>query len=197
MLFRSLQLSEQERSRRIAALQSYDHQSPADAGLPKWQALLNRYSIDLEREYFSRLHRATENSACNGLSNAVIRARSDYQIFRVDQGRVTEPCERLQRKLTALSGVLPPLQGQRVLDIGCDFGFWSFLAAAEGAEVIGLDRSREVRGLGRVDIPLLNNQTARENGLNAGFLDYEAGRQWWDFRPFDVVLCMKIGRAHV
>lgn len=38
--------------RKLAALQCYDHQSPADSGLPKWQALLERYDIPRQWEAY-------------------------------------------------------------------------------------------------------------------------------------------------
>ncbi len=40
------------RGRKLAALRAYEGQSPADTE-PKWRALLNRYPIDLDVEYYN------------------------------------------------------------------------------------------------------------------------------------------------
>lgn len=37
------------------ALRCYDHKSPADGGVPKWQALLNKYPVDLHKEFFNAI----------------------------------------------------------------------------------------------------------------------------------------------
>lgn len=188
----ALTLSEDEQAKKLAALQCYSSKSTADGGLPKWSALLKTYEIDFAEESYDLIAAPAVISACGELANSEIRQRSDYQIFSVNDGKISGVGERLQKKLRALQPVLPPFDNQRVLDIGCDFGFWSFTAAAAGAEVVGLDRSRSVRDLGRVNIPLLNNQTAVENGLCAQFYDYEAGAQWWDLQKFDIVFCMSL-----
>lgn len=39
-----LDLAKHEVERKHAALKAYDHKSPSDGGLPKWQALLRRYA---------------------------------------------------------------------------------------------------------------------------------------------------------
>lgn len=124
--------------------------------------------------------------------NAEIRANADYQKFHVEHGKITSIEGRMSQKLQALKPVLPDWKGKTVLDIGCDFGFWSFLAAQNGATVLGIDRSRDVRGIGHVDIPKLNNETARENDLKAGFIPMELGYQWHDLGQFDVVLMMSL-----
>jgi SAM-dependent methyltransferase len=187
-----LTLSAEEQSRKLAALQCYSNQSTADGGLPKWSALLKTYDIAFTEETYDLITAPVHISACGALSNAEIRRRSDYQIFSVSDSTISGIGERLQKKLRALQPVLPAFANRRVLDIGCDFGFWSFTAAAAGAEVVGLDRSRSVRDLGHVNIPLLNNQTAVENRLCAQFYDYEAGTQWWDLQKFDIVFCMSL-----
>lgn len=48
----------------------------------------------------------------------------------------------LQR--TALSDVIKRLLGKRVLDVGCGVGRWSARLAAAGAQVVGIDLSREM-----------------------------------------------------
>jgi CTP-dependent riboflavin kinase len=96
------------------------------------------------------------------------------------------------QKMKALKDIMPEWTGKKVLDIGCDFGFWSFLAAQNGADVLGLDRSRPVKNLGVIDIPKLNHETAVENNLNASFIGYEAGHQWFDFGEADITLLMSL-----
>ena len=187
-----LTLSADEQTKKLAALQCYSSKSSADGGLPKWSALLKKYDIDFAEESYDLITSPDVVSACGELGNAEIRQRSDYQIFSVSNGKISGIGERLQKKLQALQPVLPSFKNKRVLDIGCDFGFWSFTAAAAGAQVVGLDRSRTVRDLGHVNIPLLNNQTAVENGLCAQFYAYEAGAQWWDLQKFDIVFCMSL-----
>lgn len=44
-----LNITEEENHRRMKAMRCYDHVSPTD-GIPKWQALLRRYPIDLRTE---------------------------------------------------------------------------------------------------------------------------------------------------
>jgi SAM-dependent methyltransferase len=123
------------------------------------------------------------------MENAQIRANADYQVFTFDNLECPEG--RMSKKLQALSGVFPDFEGKKVLDIGCDFGYWSFLAASRGAEVVGLDRGRSVRGE-FVNLPRLNNESAKEQGLNAKFLNYEAGRQFHDLGRFDFVFMMSL-----
>jgi SAM-dependent methyltransferase len=188
-------LNDNERSRKLAALQCYKNKSNADGGLPKWKALLARYDIQFECEHYVTWTAQTATGACGACgayTNTEIRARSDYQVFGLENAQLVNVGSRMQNKLHALREVIPDFKGKKILDIGCDFGFWSFLAAAQGGEVVGLDRSRMVNGIGLVDIPLLNNQTAQANKFSAAFYGYEAGSQWWDFNGFDIVLCMSL-----
>lgn len=124
--------------------------------------------------------------------NSEIRRKADYQRFHVENGIVTDIEGRMLQKLDALKPVIPKWHNKTVLDIGCDFGFWSFLAAQEGAAVLGIDRSRSVKGIGHVDIPDLNNQTAKENNFNAEFIPMELGYQWHDLGQFDITLMMSL-----
>ena len=188
-----INLSPDESQLKISALKCYDNISEFDLGLPKWKALLDRYQIEFDKEkYVTRPAQFSIDSACGSMSNQEIRARSDYQIFDIANSEIINVGERIAKKLIALEPIFPNFSQRRVLDIGCDFGFWSFLAATRGASVVVLDRSRPVRDIGRVNIPLLNNQTAKINSLNAMFIDYEAGSQWWDFQQFDIVFCMSV-----
>lgn len=187
-----IDLSLTEQFQKMEALKFYSNKSDADNGMPKWQALLKRYDIETSRESFFCSDNIAAVSACGALTNQEIRSRSDYQIFDISNHSLINLGKRLEKKLNALRPVLPNFKEKTVLDIGCDFGFWSFLAALNGGSVLGLDRSRPVKDLGQVNIPLLNNQTAQKNQLNAKFLDYEAGNQWWDFKKFDIVFCMSV-----
>src|SRR5436190_17791996 len=90
---------------------------------------------------------------------------------------------------------LPPyMVGKRILDIGCDFGFWSFLAAQKGAQhVLGLDRNREVRGIGFVNVVEVNRRRAIDEGReNVSFAEANLGKQWPEFGSFDIVFCLSM-----
>lgn len=102
--------------------------------------------------------------------------------------------ERMMVKLAAVP--LPAdLTGKSVLDVGCDHGFWSELAAQRGAaRVLGLDRGREVRGRGFVDLPAENRERIKAPACR--FARIEIGRQWHDFAAampgFDLVLVLSV-----
>lgn len=87
---------------------------------------------------------------------------------------------------------LPNLRGKRVLDIGCDHGYWTAKAAELGASnVVGLDRNRMVRGR-KVDLIARNRKTFA-NVPNVVFHEFELGRQWDEFpRQFDVVFLFSL-----
>lgn len=89
---------------------------------------------------------------------------------------------------------LPYMRGKKVLDVGCDMGHWSFLAADQGADsVLGLDRNRDVRGHGRVDLVALNRERAAFEGRdNVTFAEINLGRQWHDFGRFELVLVLSV-----
>ena len=48
-----INLTQDEIKLKSLALQCYQNKSPADKGLPKWKALLNRYNIDMYKETFN------------------------------------------------------------------------------------------------------------------------------------------------
>lgn len=101
--------------------------------------------------------------------------------------------ERMALKRRAIP--LPDLAGKRVLDIGCDHGYWSFLAAELGAaSVLGIDRNRDVRGVGPVNLVAQNEAIARADARYriCHFRRLELGRQWHDFSPGDVVLMFSV-----
>jgi len=85
---------------------------------------------------------------------------------------------------------LPDLRGKRVLDVGCDHGYWCKLASDAGAaRVVGLDRNREVRGQGRVDLIALNNA---KRWPRCEFEHFNLGKEWSSFGQFDVVFCFSM-----
>lgn len=108
--------------------------------------------------------------------------QSDYQTDR-----------RMALKRQAIP--LPFFGGKRVLDVGCDFGAWSFLAADQGAaKVLGLDRNRDVRGRGQTNLIAINTEVAKHR-QNAGVCEFkriDLGKQWHNFGTFDVVLCFSM-----
>lgn len=68
---------------------------------------------------------------------------------------------------------LPDLKGKSVLDVGCDMRFWCDLAKDRGAsKVVGVDRGREVKGHGYI---------------NMADYQMELGRQWHHVGSFDVI----------
>jgi len=95
-------------------------------------------------------------------------------------------------KITAIP--LPYMMGKSVLDVGTDMGYWAFLAASKGASnVLGLDRNREVRNVGYVDLVELNRQRAADEGRdNVQFEHINLGKQWREFGKFDLVLCFSM-----
>lgn len=95
---------------------------------------------------------------------------------------------RMAAKLAAIP--LPQnLAGKRVLDVGTDFGAFAFLAEARGAaDVLGLDRGRDIRGQGRVDLVAMNRRAAEERGSKCRFEPIDLGKQWLQFGRFDLVL---------
>lgn len=100
--------------------------------------------------------------------------------------------KRMDAKMQAVP--LPYMLGKSVLDVGTDMGHWAFLAAQQGAaRVVGLDRNRDVRGHGRVDLVALNRERAAFEGRdNVTFAEINLGRQWHDFGRFDVVLVLSV-----
>jgi SAM-dependent methyltransferase len=101
--------------------------------------------------------------------------------------------KRMALKLQAIP--LPDLQDKSVLDVGCDFGFWSFLAADRGASrVLGLDRGRDVKGHGVVDLAEMNRSRAgvRYPLEKVDFRKIDLGKQWREVGCFDVVFLFSL-----
>lgn len=98
---------------------------------------------------------------------------------------------RMQAKLDALPKI--NWSGARVLDVGCEGGWWLRHALENGAAAaVGVDRGRDVRGQGFVN--LAAEGRAREDG--ATYIECEVGRQWpllaKPGEPFDVVLVQSV-----
>jgi SAM-dependent methyltransferase len=204
-----LSLNAAERETKITALKCYNKISPFDQGKPKWKALMEKYNIEETRELFegsvehrvsntdisdtSEISKINEKLSPLNISEQEIRKNADYQHFEIENGKLQNVQGRMNVKHDAVKSFLPEnWSGRSVLDIGCDFGFWSFLAATKGAKVIGLDRSRDLRGIGRINIPLLNNLASKRNNLDASFQSFEAGTNWHLLKKHDFVFCMSL-----
>jgi trans-aconitate methyltransferase len=59
-----------------------------------------------------------------------------------------------------LIGLLAPKPGERILDIGCGTGHLTAKIAGSGAEVVGIDRSREMIAQARAHYPALRFEVA-------------------------------------
>lgn len=120
---------------------------------------------------------------------------ADYQQFVISDAGLTVMGPRMAQKLHALAPTKLDFYGKTVLDVGCDHGFWSFLAADQGAiEVLGVDRGRNVKGEGFVDLVQRNNHLIENHPRYDAvrFERFEAGRNWWDLGPFNIVLLMSL-----
>lgn len=101
----------------------------------------------------------------------------------MDMGDYQTP-ERMAVKLT--STPLPNVFGRSVLDVGCDHGAYMIEALKRGAKrVEGIDRGRNVRGQGFVDL-------SRIAVAGCPIHKMDLGKQWHDFGAFDVVLCLNM-----
>lgn len=96
---------------------------------------------------------------------------------------------RMAAKLQAIP--LPTdFTGLRVLDVGCDHGYWCKLASDRGAaEVVGVDRGRKVRGKGFVDLVRRNTQ---QQWPRCRFVEVDLGVEWPVLGVFDIVLCFSL-----
>ena len=124
-----------------------------------------------------------------------IREKADYQVFKFTEHGCLRPEGRLLQKLEAIGNVIPRFENKDVLDIGCDFGFWSFRAAADSARyVLGLDRSRNVKGVGKVDLIELNRAISKEFSVyrHCEFYEINLGKQYLQYGKFDFVYLMSL-----
>lgn len=95
--------------------------------------------------------------------------------------------ERIALKRKAIPW--PALKGKTLLDCGCDQAYWTSLAMADGAKMaLGIDRNREMRGRGFVDLIAENSKRCPE----ASFKHFVMGRQWDHLGIFDVVLVLSV-----
>lgn len=109
----------------------------------------------------------------------------DYAQFSLEDGNLV-PGERMQKKLDAIP--FPDLNGKKVLDVGCDYGQFSYYAALKGASsVLGLDRNRNVKGVGPMNLIETNREVAKHNRLRCSFKKIDLGKQWHEYGEFDVV----------
>ncbi len=100
-----------------------------------------------------------------------------------------QTAQRMAAKLQAIP--LPDdFTGLRVLDVGCDHGYWCKLASDRGAaEVVGVDRGRKVRGKGFVDLVRRNTQ---QQWPRCRFVEANLGIEWPVLGEFDLVLCFSL-----
>lgn len=119
----------------------------------------------------------------------------DYQLFDLlETGtiRVESIGPRMKEKMKAIP--IPSLLEKHVLDIGCDFGFWTILASNLGAKhVVGLDRGRPVNGT-HVDLIALNREfiSAYPMLKNCFFEGINIGKQWKEWGHFDVIFLFSL-----
>lgn len=112
---------------------------------------------------------------------------TDYQQYDLSENRVTNIGDRMQKKLAAIP--LPDLRHLNVMDVGCDGGFWCWIAKQKGAKkVLGLDRNRSVNGV-HTDLISENRHVVETHGWLNGclFEQINLGKQWRDFGVFDVI----------
>ena len=117
--------------------------------------------------------------------------RDDYQQFDFsDDGELIDIGPRMSQKLEAIP--LPDIKGKSVLDIGCDMGFWSF-KCAEADRVVGLDRSRSVKGH-FLDLIEYNRHVTNtfDRYKHCEFYPINLGRQWKTYGEFDFVMLFSL-----
>ena len=96
------------------------------------------------------------------------------------KGRYEQTAAELEPVAAAVVAMAAPTAGARVLDVACGTGNAALLAAARGADVVGLDSSQRLVAVAR--------QRAGEAGLSAEFLVGDALALPVADASFDIVL---------
>lgn len=71
-----------------------------------------------------------------------VTASEGYRLWAPTYDRGPNPLVALESRV--LSGLLGELRGRRVLDVACGTGRWATYASDRGAQVLGIDRCREM-----------------------------------------------------
>lgn len=101
-----------------------------------------------------------------------------------------QTAERMTAKLRVVP-IPAVLDGLTVLDVGCDHGAFCWLAADRGASrVVGVDRGRNVRGAGFVDLAARNRVAGLDDYPQCEFHRMELGAQYHQLGRFDLVLML-------
>jgi ubiquinone biosynthesis O-methyltransferase len=105
---------------------------------------------------------------------------ADYAHWR--QSTLGKTTERIEQDLVlAFAG---PLAGKRVLDVGCGDGAYALSAAERGAQVVGVDTSREMLEAAR--------ERAASKGLEIDLREGDVQRLPFDDASFDIVLAVTV-----
>ena len=101
----------------------------------------------------------------------------------------------------AMSGLLPPLRGRRVLDAGCGQGYFSEMMRVKGAHVVGLDAAESLISLAKERYSESSALTFMTHDLrdplhffNASFDGVVSNMVFMDFDPIDSAF-REIGRV--
>ena len=118
------------------------------------------------------------------LSSEWWNARGKFQaLHKIGPARIGFPRDEMLRHFAREPGGMRPLEGLRVLDVGCGGGLISEPLARLGARVTGLDPAVE------------NVETARRHAAGQGLsIDYRAGRveDLAGREIFDAVVCLEV-----
>lgn len=103
-----------------------------------------------------------------------------------------QTADRMAAKLSAIP-IPADLTGLSVLDIGCDHGAFTKLAADRGAaRVLGLDRGREVRQRGARPFVDLVARNRAQGWDRCSFEHFNLGAEWTEFGRFDLVFFFSV-----
>lgn len=139
--------------------------SPAKRGpLGKLTAPLELFAEKIRRHVRHRLARGDTSLGAEGVARLISRVEklnvippvdswTDYYSTRIDSNTYTGRLEefdtirKASAKTRAVEEILTHIQPRTVLDIGCNRGIYSQLAAMKGASVIGIDQEDAVLDL--------------------------------------------------